>query len=102
MANREPQGIQRGWQWGGPGDWQVSGRKADLLVPPPRLRSLNGEWGTTGNLGGSGEAVLGTGEQAEDGPDHRLGLGTLFVHDFMRWAFSILYLSAQRYGLEEY
>lgn len=39
-------------------------------------------------MGGSG-AGLGTGERAEDGPDCKLGLGALPVHDFLRWASSI-------------
>lgn len=45
---------------------------------------VNGEpWGT--GVGGGRGVGLGTGEQVEDGPDRRLGLGTLPVPSFKCW-----------------
>lgn len=38
--------------------------------------------------GGGGRVGPGTSEWAEDGPDRRLGLGTLHTHDYVRWASS--------------
>lgn len=40
-------------------------------------------------MGDDGRVGLGTGEGAEGGPDHSLGLGTLPAHDFMGQASSI-------------
>lgn len=68
-----------GWWWGKTGDWWV-GRMTNLLVPPPAhmLRWISGGVG------------LGTGKWAKDGPDGKLGLGTLHAHNFVFWASSYI------------
>lgn len=47
------------------------------LVLALRLQLQHGEQETMGDQVGSSRVGLGTGERTEDGPDYKLGLGTL-------------------------
>lgn len=78
-------------------DWGLASRRDGRPLGPTLCsagsdrRMANGKPQGTG-MGGGG-AGLGIGKQAEEGPDGRLGLGILPMHDFMRWASSIKYTS---------
>lgn len=87
-----PMGNCDGWWQCRMGDWRPDRRQTSWSLPQPAgsNRSYSQLRPGVGGVGGMG---LGTGKWAEDGPDHRLGLGTLPTHDFTHWASGLIYFT---------